>query len=252
MNEYISRIIPKVFKFILLVLISIFLLTLITSEVLDIKAKLKSKETVTFSGEGKAIGIPDIASVNFSVVTEKMTAKEVMAENAKKMNEVINFVKESGVDEKDIKTQAYYLSPRYDWIEGERISKGYELTSTLTVKVRDIEKISDIIDGAVLKGANQVGNIQFVIDDPEKLEEEARNKAIENAKTRADSISRATGLKIGRILSFAEGITPEASTPIPYYLEEAKGLGGETATSPEVEKGSQKITVNVSLTFELK
>jgi len=251
MDEHVSKIIPKGFKFILLILISTFLLALITSETLDIKVKLKNKETITLSGEGKAIGVPDVASVNFSVITEKMTAKETMAENANKMNEVINFVKESGVDEKDVKTQAYFLSPRYDWVEGERVFKGYQLTSTLAVKIRDLEKISDIIDGVVLRGANQVGDIQFVIDDPDKLKEEARNKAIENAKVRAESIAKATGLKIGKILSFTEGTAPEAPIPVPYSLEEAKGLGAG-APAPEIEKGSQEITVNVSLTFELK
>lgn len=251
MDEHVSKIIPKGFKFILLILISTFLLALITSETLDIKVKLKNKEAITLSGEGRAIGVPDVASVNFSVVTEKMTAKETMAENANKMNEVINFVKESGVDEKDVKTQAYFLSPRYDWVEGERVFKGYQLTSTLTVKIRDLEKISDIIDGVVLRGANQVGDIQFVIDDSDKLKEEARNKAIENAKVKAESVAKATGLKIGKILSFTEGTAPEATIPIPYSLEEAKGLGAGTP-APEIEKGSQEITVSVFLTFELK
>lgn len=251
MQENISlKIIPKELKWVLLVLLSIFLLVLTISEGLEIKDKLKSKETITFSGEGKSIGVPDIASITLSVITEKMTAKETMAENAKISNEVIKFVKEAGIDEKDVKTQSFTLSPRYDWVEGKRIFRGYQLTSTLAVKIRDLEKISDIIDGAVSRGANQVGDIQFVIDDPEKLKEEARNEAIESAKEKAQSIAKATGLKLGKIVSFSEAVTPE-DYPRPYSLEvREEALGG--GSSPEIEKGSQEIEVNVSLTFELK
>ncbi|MDP2864386.1 MAG: SIMPL domain-containing protein [bacterium] len=241
---------PKELKWVLLVLLSIFLFVLTISEGLEIKDKLKSKETITFSGEGKSIGVPDIASITLSVLTEKMTAKETMTENAKITNEVIKFVKEAGIDEKDVKTQSFTLSPRYDWVEGKRIFRGYQLTSTLAVKIRDLEKISDIIDGAVLRGANQIGDIQFVIDDPEKLKEEARNEAIESAKEKAQSIAKATGLKLGKIVSFSEAVTPQDYLS-PYYLEGMKeGVGG--GPSPEIEKGSQEIEVNVSLTFELK
>jgi len=251
MQENISlRIIPKELKWVLLVILSIFLLVLTISEGLEIKEKLKSKETITFSGQGKAIGVPDVASITLSVITEKMTAKETMTENAKITNEVIKFVKEAGIDEKDVKTQSFTLSPRYDWAEGKRIFKGYQLTSSLAVKIRDLEKISDIIDGAVSRGANQVGDIQFVIDDLEKLKEEARNEAIESAKEKAQSIAKATGLKLGKIVSFSEAVTPE-DYPKPYSLEmREEALGG--GPSPEIEKGSQEIEVNVSLTFELK
>lgn len=241
-----TKFIPKELKLVLLVILSVFVLSLAVSEVLEIRDSLKSKETISFSGDGKVIGIPDVASVNFSVITDKMTVKEVMNENAEKMNAVISFIKESGVDEKDLKTQTFFLNPRYDWFKGTRIFKGYELTSTLAVKIRDLTKISDIIDGAVSRGANQAGNIQFVIDDPEKLQEEARLKAIENAKEKAQSIAEAAGLRLGKIVSFSETSAPQ---PVPRYFLEAAG-GGDVA--PEVEKGSIEIQVNVSLTFELR
>lgn len=112
-----------------------------------------------------------------------------------------------------------------------------------------MEKISDIIDGSVSLGANQVGDIQFVIDDPEKLKEEARDKAIANAKERAQSIATATGLRLGKVISFSEGVSSQVY-PVPYYLEKAEGLGGGEA--PQIEAGSQEIEASISLTFELK
>ena len=171
-----------------------------------------------------------------------------MEDNSQKMNSIITFVKESGVEEKDVKTTSYNLYPRYDWLEGKRVFRGYELTSTLSIKIRDLDKISQLIDGAVKKGANQVGDIQFTIDDQEKLKDEARNKAIENAKERAQNIAKASGLKIGRVVNFSES----SRGYYPVYDTAMKEMSGIGSAAPQVEAGSQEITVDVVLTFELK
>lgn len=244
-----QKFIPPKAKTVLVILLSLFLLSLTFSEILEAKEKLKAKQIISVSGEGKAVGIPDVALINLSVVTERATAKEAMNDNAKEMNEIIKFIKESGVEDKDITTQRYYLAPRYDWIENERVLKGYEITSTLAVKIRNLDKISSIIDGAVSKGANQVEDIQFVIDDSEKLKGEARDKAIENAKQRAQSIAEATGIKLGKIVSFSETAGIE-NYPFPYYLE-SKDVSG-AGEAPQIEEGSREIKVNVSLMFEVK
>lgn len=248
-NNVPHKIFPKGLKLILLIIFLLFLLALTVSEGIEIKDKLKIKGKITFSGQGKAVGIPDIALVSLSVITENMEAKKAMDENAKAMNDVIKFVKEYGIDEKDIKTSQYSLSPQYDWIEGKRVFRGYQLTSTLTVKIRNLEKIGEIIDGAVSRGVNQVGNIQLTIDDLEKLREEARTKAIENAKEKAESVARNTGLKLGDIVNFTE--EGPVSYSLPLFYEKAADLGGGEVT-PEIEKGSQEISLNVSLTFELR
>jgi hypothetical protein len=248
-NNIPHKIFPKGLKLILLILLSFFFLVLTVSKGIEIKDKLRIKGTITFSGQGKAIGVPDVALVSLSVITENMEAKKAMDESAKAMNEVIKFVKEYGIDEKDIKTSQYSLSPQYDWIEGKRVFRGYQLTSTLAVKIRNLEKIGEIIDGAVSKGVNQVGDIQLTIDDLEKLKEEARTKAIENTKEKAESVARNTGLKLGDIVNFTEEGPVSYSLPLLY--EKTAGLGGGEVT-PEIEKGTLEISLNVSLTFELR
>lgn len=244
-----AKLISRPIKIILGILLCVLLLVLSISQIVGVKDKLRSPYTITVSGEGKAIGIPDVASINFSVITEKMSAKDVMQENAKEMNEIIQFIKESGVEAKDVKTSGYYLTPRYDWTEGKRISKGYELTSTLAVKIRNLEKISDLIDGAVALGANQVSDIQFVIDEPEKLQKEAREKAISQAKEKAEEIAKAAGLKLGKVISFSESATPSIDF-YPRALSAKEAAGG--GATPEIEAGSQEIQSVVSLIFEVK
>jgi len=239
---------PKVLKIIIGILLALLLLSISANQVMGFKNKFKPATTISVSGLGKAIGIPDVGLISLSVISDKASAKEVMQDNAKKMNEIIKFVKDSGVEAKDVQTSGYYLNPRYDWQEGTRIFRGYELTSTLSVKIRNLDKISDIIDGAVSRGANQVGNIQFVIDDQEKLKAEARDKAIIQAKGKAKQIAKSTGLHLGKIISFSES-EGSYTYPQPLYLD--KGMGG-AETAPVVEQGSQEIQITVSLGFELK
>ncbi|MDD2646930.1 MAG: SIMPL domain-containing protein [Patescibacteria group bacterium] len=240
----------KAIKIIIMILLAVLLLTLSVSQIGGWKAKFNPQQNISVSGEGKAIGIPDIGLVTLSVVTDKLTAKEVMQENSSKMNEIIKFVKDSGVDVKDIQTTGYYLSPRYDWRDGIRIDRGYELTSSISVKMRNLDKVSEIIDGAVSRGANQVGDIQFIIDDKEKLRNDAREKAIAQAKEKARDIAKSVGFSLGRVVSFSENDgTYTYSQPI--YLDKAmSGIGGGGA--PSIEQGSQEITVNVTLGFELR
>ena len=230
-------------------ILAILFVVLAVNQIVDIKNKLEGN-TIAVSGEGKAIGIPDVALTNFSVISDKASAKEVMNDNAQKMNAVIKFIKDSGIADKDLKTTGYNLNPLYDWVEGKRIFRGYELTSTLSVKMRNLDKISDIIDGAVSQGANQVGDIQFVVDEPVKLQAEAREKAIQQAKEKAEAIAKASGLKLGKVISFSESAAPLDNYPQAVYLEKSYGAG--EAAAPAVEAGSQEVQITVSLIFKVK
>lgn len=98
-----KKMIPKTLKLILAILFSLFILALTVSEALEIRDNLKIKDTIIFTGTGKVTGIPDVASITITVLTEKMKAADTMTENAKTMNQIIKFIKESGIDEKDIK-----------------------------------------------------------------------------------------------------------------------------------------------------
>jgi uncharacterized protein len=240
----------KSMKVIIMILLAVLLLTLSVSQIGGWKAKFNPQQNISVTGEGKVVGVPDVGLVTLSVLTDKPTAKEVMQENSGKMNEIIKFVKDSSVDAKDIQTTGYYLSPRYDWKDGIRIDRGYELTSSISVKIRNLDKVSEIIDGAVSRGANQVGDIQFIIDDQEKLKNDAREKAITQAKEKAKDIAKSAGFSLGRVVSFSEN-DGSYTYPQPLYLDKSvSGIGGGGA--PSVEQGSQEITIDVTLGFELK
>lgn len=213
---------------------------------------LVSSRVFYVSAEGKAIVSPDIANLSFSVVSEGKDPVVLQEDNNKKMRAAQDHVKAQGVDEKDIKTAQYDLQPRYEYDEKTRRSfiSGYMLTQTVFVKVRDIGKVAAILAGLPGRGINQIGSISFDVDDPDKYLAEARNEAFQKARAKAEEMVRANGLRLGRIMNISESGGPR---PYPVFYGAGKG-GAELAapTPPPIQPGTQEVTVQVSVAYELK
>lgn len=225
--------------------------------------EIETKNTITFSGTGEVYAKPDLAITTFSVVTEAKTVTEAMKENNEKMSAITKFVKDSGVEDKDLKTTYFYISPRYEYnkecalsssycpYDGTRVLVGYEITQSLQVKIRDLTKIGGIVQGATDAGANQGGDLQFTIDNEDELKNQARNAAIKEAKTKAQDLASQLGVKLVRIISFSE------NNVYPYYdykavaVPSAAGMGGEEAVA-QVETGENKIEATVNITYEIR
>jgi len=213
------------------------------------------------TGEGKVIAVPDVAELSFGVITEGGKDLGLLQkENSEKANSIIAFLKEQGIDEKDIKTTSYNISPRYQYFSCQPILReqelkpcpppeivGYTLNQSISVKIRDFNKLGEVLTGVVERGANNVSGPNFTIDDPTKFQNQAREEAIRKAKEKAEVIAKAGGFRLGKLLSLQEGVS--FPSPIPMHaLEVAKG--GEVA--PQIEPGSQEVTVTVTLTYEIK
>ncbi|MDZ4232112.1 MAG: SIMPL domain-containing protein [Candidatus Pacearchaeota archaeon] len=206
------------------------------------------------SGEGKVVAVPDVAQVTFSVLTEGgLDVLKLQQENAEFMNQAIAFLKEQGIAEKDIKTQNYYISPRYQYCIGDSgicppaQIVGYSVTQSSQVKIRDFTKIPGVLSGVVERGANAVSGLSFVIDDATELQNEARTEAIGQAQEKARAIASAGGFRIGRLISVTES---GGSTPPIYTAERA--YGGFGGASPALEPGSQDVIVSVMLQYEIR
>ncbi len=239
------------------VVLAIFLIAWLGT---DINNKLnKSENIITVSATNEIYAEPDLALSTFSVVSEAKTVGEAMQDNTAKMNAIIAFVKSQGVEDKDIKTINFNISPRYEWENpacaysycpsGKRILVGYEVSQSLQVKMRDLAKIGDIIQGATGAGANEVSNLQFTIDNEDALKEEVRTKAIEEARGKAKILAEKLGIKLIKIISFSES----GDFPVPYYTamsKEALGLGGGEV--PDIQTGENKISVTVTLTYQIR
>jgi hypothetical protein len=234
-------------------LIGLFLIVLIifvgAKAVNEIKKPIdiSNISRITVSGEGKVFAKPDIGKVSISVVNEEKTVAEAQTKSAESINKVIEFLKSSGVEEKDIKTTNYSISPQYDYLENQgRVFRGYEVRQRLEVKIRDLAKSGEILAGATEAGANQVGSLSFTIDEEEIIKQEARQKAIENAKKKAQKLAKDLGVKLGRVVSFNESSFP--SSPV-FFEARALDIGGG---APNIPTGENEITVNVSVVYQIK
>lgn len=210
------------------------------------------RNTISVTGEGKVVAIPDIAAIDLGTTIERPTVAAAQKENTRVMNELLAKLAAGGVDKKDIQTTSYNVYPSYDWTDGKQTLRGYTVSQNVHVKVRDLDKVGDFIGQAGALGANQIGGIQFTVDDPEKIKDEARMKAIENAKAKAAALSQVAGVRLVRVVSFSETTGGNPPPPI-YYAKDMLGMGGaEAAPAPSVEAGSTEIIVDVSMTYEIE
>jgi len=208
--------------------------------------------TVSFSGEGKIVAKPDVAVVNLTILTEADTSKAAQDDNSKKSKAVVDFLKKQGIEEKDIRTSGYNIYPQYKYPrDGKPVINGYQVNQTLEVKIRDLDKVSVILDGVVTAGVNQVNGLSFEIDDPDKLKAQARDEAIKDAKAKANELESQLGVRLGRIVNFTEG---SYGVPTPMYYEisaKAMGMGGGGG-GPDVPSGENEIKVTVTITYQIK
>ncbi len=230
-----------------------------------------SFRSFSVTGNGKAVGIPDIAEFSFQVVTEGgKDVSSLQTQNTNSVNKAIAFVKSKGVDEKDIKTQYYNIDPRYQTYSCNPLILqpgstsgnvqpcppasivGYTVTQSVDVKIRAFEKIGDIMSGVVSSGANQVGALSFTIDDPAKVQSEARADAIAKAKIQAEQVAKAGGFTLGRILGIQEGYTPGVYGGYGMGGVGAKMMSAEAAPSPTIQPGSQDVNVSVTMQYEIE
>jgi len=212
-----------------------------------------SNRVISVSAEGKTVVTPDIAKVNFSVVTEGKDTVKISEENINKMNKAIDFVKSQGIESKDIQTAGYSLSPKYEYDENKRESfiSGYILTQTIYIQIRDFSKISGILGALPGLGVNNISSLSFAIENQDESLKVARDQAFEKAFTKAREMAKQNGVRIKRVITFSDyqNNYPIYAKSISY--DAGKGMTAESAPTPSIEPGSQEVTVNVSITYEI-
>ncbi|MER9331211.1 SIMPL domain-containing protein [Mesorhizobium sp. M0152] len=213
-------------------------------------ADLPTPPRIVVSGEGEATVAPDLAILTLSVMREAKTARAALDANSDAMAAVIAAVKSAGVKDRDLQTAGIQINPRYNYTnkpdgsqEAELVA--YQVTNTLSVRVRDVDKTGDILDKAVSLGVNQGGGIAFTNDDPAATVTEARKKAVADAKAKAKTLAEAAGVSLGRVLE----ITDQNIVPTPMPIN-AKAF--DAARAAPVQAGENSYNVQVTVTFELK
>lgn len=249
----------SVILFIFLMVVTVWFAVAIQNKIKEgkyIGQEIEAKNTITVSETGEIYAKPDLALTTFSVITEAKTVTEAMSDNTQNMNAIISVMKDEGIEEKDLKTTSFTIYPRYEWrkIEteiypyppGKRVLVGYEVRQSLQVKIREMGEIGDIIQGATDAGANQVGDLQFTIDQEDELKKQARGQAIDKAKLKAQEMASQLGVSLVRITHFSE------SAVFPRFYELMKEVAVGIPEAPQIEIGENKIEVTVTITYEIR
>jgi uncharacterized protein YggE len=227
----------------------IFLVVFLAVEINQVWNTAATTNTVSFSGEGKISAKPDIAIISAGVMTQNADSKTAQDANSQKSKTITDYLKSQGIDEKDIKTSDYNISPQYNYSGGQSTIVGYQVSENFQIKVHDLTKVSTILSGLVRAGANQVNNLGLQIENPDSLKDQARQMAIEDAKKKAQTLQGQVGIKLGHIVNFSEN--SGVGGPI-YYDAKAQGMGGGGGPVPSIETGQNDITVDVTLTYQIK
>lgn len=250
------------------VLLAVFLGLKALTELQEMRyigAGLPATNTISISGYGESFAVPDIATFTFSVTSKKATVAAAQEEATTKINAVTDYLKSAGIEEKDIQTSDYSVYPQYEYQQsactpngicppGKSILTGYEVRQTTSVKVRDTEKAGDLLTGVGSKGATEVSGLNFTFDDPDAVQAEAREEAIADAKEKADKLAQELGVRLVRVVNFSE--SSGGYPPMPYY-DAAYGRGGAEnqatkAVAPDISVGQNKVTSNISITYEIR
>ena len=207
--------------------------------------------TITVVGEGKTSITPDLATLSFAVISQGTDPEAIQASNTEKINKAISFVKQQNIKAEDIKTTGYNLYPRYryDQEKGESSISGYELSQTVTIKIRDLEKVSAIVGGLPATGINQISSLEYSIENPEEQRDRAREEAFANARAKARAMADANGVSLAGVVSFSESAIGGPIPPIYYAKEAVLGRGGDV---PTIEPGSEEVKMEVSVTYEIR
>lgn len=247
----------------LLIILSLYFATKIVTEVKSYKfigGGATASNTMTFDGKGEISAAPDLATISFTIRENAMAMKDAQDKVTVKENAALSFLDKNGVAKKDIKTESYNSYPKYDYgtpcyeygmpcrQDSPKII-GYEVSEYISVKIHDLTKAGEIVKGIGAVGISEMNGPDFSIEKEDQLKEQARKMAIDEAREKARVLSRDLGVRLVRIVNFSEN----GNYPIMYAEAMMKGgVASAPSPAPTLPTGENKITSNVTITYEIR
>lgn len=207
-----------------------------------------AKRTITVSGTGKVSATPDVAYIRLGVVTDDLKVSAALSANKKAMSNVFDALKKKNVADKDVCTTNFRVDPKFAYPQNaEPKLVGFTVSNEVTVTVRDLDKVSDLLDSLTGDGAaNRVTGVSFDVLDKTALLDKAREDAVNDALRKANLLTKTAGASLGSVITITE---QEYHNP---RLEYAPAMRAADAGSTPVAKGERQFTVNVNLVIGLK
>jgi uncharacterized protein YggE len=204
---------------------------------------------ISVTGEATVSVAPDQAQIDGGVTSDAKTAREASDANNAAMGKVLLALKGAGIDEKDYQTSRLSLQPQFaaNYKPSERASGivGYRASNRVTIKVRNVSDVAAVVDTLVGAGANEIGGINFTVTQASKVLDEAREKAIADARRKADIYAKAAGVTLGEPISISE----ETGSPGPLFRSK---VAAPMAAGAPVAQGEETLSVTVSVSWAIK
>lgn len=230
-----------------------------------IYASYTNPHTIVVTGTGEINAVPDISIITFTVRSSDTSGdtQKLQADLAAITGNIFPKLKALGIDEKDIETTNYSVNPKYGSQScggkvqtmiyppvscNTSVVTGYEASESVNVKVRDTNNVAKVLSAIADAKITEVSGPNFQIDNPEKLKADARAKAIVDAKAKAKVLGKSLGIRLEKIISFSDN--DGGYYPMTYKATAMDSAAGASAM-PNIATGEQKITSNVSITFEI-
>lgn len=247
------------------IILAIFLVFLTISEIKGLSTLGKSPSypsNITVKGKAEVLAKPDIANFSFTVLENGKTLAEAQDQVTKKIDLALEMIKKGGVEEKDIDTSSYNINPRYEYIPStcdklicvpsRQNIIGYEVSHTISVKVRNIKEVGNIFESVAKTGVNSLNQVNFTIDDTDTIMDQARVEALADSRARAEIIAKSLGVKIVKITGYYQN-----DNSLPYMNDmmvksSSLGVSAEMARAPQIPVGEQKMTSEVYVTYEIR
>lgn len=211
----------------------------------------KQERTIVVSGQGKVTATPDIAITDMGLTSDAATVSEAQKKNTETMNQVVAKLKTLGIADKDIKTASYNIYPQYDYTDKGSVLKGYQVSQTLEIKIRNLEKANEVLALAGEFNLNNVSGLQFTIDDKDVYIAQARQLAIQKVAAKAKTLSQALGVKVVAIVSYNE-YSNDSQTPVYYGMGGSVDSAKAVMPAPQIQAGSNDVILNVDVTLEIR
>jgi uncharacterized protein YggE len=233
-----------------------------------------ASNTISVSGEGEVFAIPDTATFTFTVDETAKDVATAQASATKKANDIIAYLKGQSIADTDIQTTDYNINPQYSYQQavcpnvpvaesssgmtptiavycppGKQTITGYEVSQTVSVKVRDTSKAGAILAGVGGKGVSNVSGLSLTVSNQDALQLQARDKAIADAKGKADALAASLGVQLVRIVGYNENGGP---VYYPKAMSMSVGASDSAAAAPSIPTGQNKITSDISITYEIR
>jgi uncharacterized protein YggE len=209
------------------------------------RAQTEPPAVISVTGEARISAPPDLVQIEGGVTSDAKTAREASDANNAAMGKVLLALKGAGIEEKDYQTSRLSLQPQTSQSKsgGPPTITGYRASNRVTLRLRDVTKVANVIDTLVAAGANDIGGISFMVSQASKLLDEARDQAIADARRKAEIYAKAAGVTLGAPLAISEGGAP---APIAFRRMTA------APESAPIAPGEEMLQVSVSVSWAIK